>query len=162
MRVLQYPYEENVGKMLIGIMLFGAGTAGFIYMFQSSGRGLILNHLIELSSSQAAIFYLLMAAIFGVFVLINLFAIIANIRSSKQLVLTESLLSVPNTTLSGKQQVLQVSDIQRLALFSVRGRYLYVYHPGGKVIIAEERFPSGAAFDELCQALAYLTQHSAA
>jgi hypothetical protein len=162
MRVLQYSYKPSMGKLLLGLPFFGIGAVWFFREYQTNGRGLILNHIIELSPRNASFFYLGLSVFCCLFVVLGLFAILGNLGGPKQLTLTDAQLTVPNSLYSSKLKTVKVSDIQGLRLVSMRGRYLYVYHPGGTVRITEEYFPSGAAFDELCQALAYLTQRRAA
>jgi hypothetical protein len=151
-------------NMLTAVVL----AAGFSWLlfhdFQTDKRGVVINHLIELSPGQAAIVDLVGAVMFGLFAIIGLLAILRNLRGPKHLTLTETQLIVPNSGFLGKLNVLNVSDIQGVQLISIRRlfsqtRYLYVYHTGGKIWINEDYFVYETEFDELHQALTHLVQH---
>ncbi|MEJ2227913.1 MAG: hypothetical protein P8Y67_06695 [Alphaproteobacteria bacterium] len=159
MRTLQYSYKLDKWEMLATIVLAGGFSWGFFHLSQTNTSGIIFYHFIELSPDQASIFYLMWAIMFGLGAIVGLLAILRSIKSPKHVTLTETQLIVPNSGFFGKLNAVNVSDIQRLRLVTIRRhRYLYVYHTGGKLWINENFFVYETEFDKLHQALTQLTQ----
>ncbi len=163
MRILRYPYRPNAMALLFAAPFFTGLAYGFAYIAQTNARGIRFYHLdaLTLSQDNATIFYWVCAALGSLFVVAGATGLAVRfISPSKELILTETeLRAPPGTLLPGKIRVVRLSNIERLSLSTVRGhRFLYAFHPGGKVMINESLLPNGAAFDELASELANRTR----
>jgi hypothetical protein len=158
MCVLRYPYKPRAAVALAGIIFGGGAAYLFAHIAQTNTRALRFYHIdaLTLSPENAKIFYWVMAAFCGLFVLMGFFGFLIRLVSSRELILTETALHAPpGTVLPGKSRVVPISSITRLSLWTGRRhRFLYAFHRSGKIMINESFMPGGAAFDELYAELA--------
>jgi hypothetical protein len=163
MRILRYRYKPKASTALLAIL----GSAGLAYllanMAQTNKRGIILYHLISLSPDNATIFLWILAAFCAFFAVASAFGLWLSLMSSRELILTETELHAPpGTIMPGKSRVVRLSDIAQLKLLTTTrgGRYLYAWHPRGKVMINERLMPDAEAFEEFCSELANRARRS--
>jgi hypothetical protein len=146
--------------MLLAILFFGGCGYFAVHDAQTNTRGLVINGIIELSPANATLFYWGLTVFSGLFVLGGIWGLVASFASSKELILTETTLTAPGSMWSRHPKIVRVSDIMHLETQQIqRQRFLYVYHPGGKLAISASLL-RGDAFDELCAELANRTQRT--
>lgn len=149
------PYKPRVWIFLLCTLFFGACTAWLGYMALNNDRGLILNNIFEMSISGATIFYWVLTALSGIFVLGGLWGIASGLLSKKELVLTDDTLSMPKSPMSGKIVKLQYSEILDLSYQSVQQEeFLNIMHSGGKLTISKNMLPSKKVFEDVMNFIA--------
>ncbi|WP_342236311.1 hypothetical protein [Inquilinus sp. OTU3971] len=152
--VLHFPYKPRIGLMCFGAVFFLAGGVLMAHKAATTNRGLVINHLVELSVGGARIFYGVFAGVSALFVLTCLFALAAGLFSRQSVELSDSDLSVPKNLFSPDPIILPISAIREVRLQTAsRQRRLSIRHAGGVLYISETLLPSRSSFEALQAAI---------
>ncbi|MFG1227394.1 hypothetical protein [Xanthobacter wiegelii] len=144
MQDLSFPYRTTRPIMtVLGILAFGAGAYVLFLRSQTNVRGLVLNHIIELSASDASFFYLALAAASVVLCLMGIVILLLSLFANRNIEITSTHLSVPRGILSPNNAIIPWDSITGLRDISMSNHHwLDVFHTGGKVRIAENMLGS--------------------
>ena len=139
MQSQSFPYRTNRPFLMVIGALFFAGCAYFMYLkSQSNARGLILNHIVELSAADASLFYLALALASVTFVLMSVALLLLSLFARRFVEITPAHLSVPRGLFSLSNAIIPWESITGLRDIAMSGHHwLDVFHAGGKVRIAE-------------------------
>lgn len=151
MDVKTYPYKQ---KMWIGPACTGFfGLCAWVFWQKShqEPRGLIINHIIELSPGNALIFHWLLFFASMAFVVLGLMVSVMSLKKERHITLTSHSLQTPKSGISNTEVEILFRNITAIQLHEVQGqRFLQISHGTGKTSIAQSMLPTKAAFDEIC------------
>jgi len=123
----RYPYNPRWQMILFGAAFFGAGGVFMAHKAMHNSAGLIINGIITLGPTGAIVFYWVIAAACGVFVLGSLIFTIRRVVSPKVLELGTDALILPHGFLQTKVARVPYSEIQSLSEAKVSGQtFLYI------------------------------------
>jgi hypothetical protein len=145
-----YPYRAKPGRLVWGILFFGA--LGLFMLHEASGntRGLIINGIIRLSPGEATIFYYVVAAIGLAFVPLSLFALYIALTRKTVVVLGPSAITAPGG-IRKQERTITYGDIKSIQHRMVhRQEFVTITPRTGKTIsIAATLLPSKDAFTQV-------------
>jgi hypothetical protein len=138
----RFPYNPSWRVLLACVLFFGACAAFMGYKATHNSVGLIINGIITLGPTGATIFYWVVAALAGMFVLAALLMAIRRLGSHKVLELGTDALLLPHGFLQIKISRIPYVDIQGVSETQVSGqKFLYVRAAGHRFTITASLFP---------------------
>lgn len=156
--IKQYRYRAKPWMMVLCILFFLACAGGLAQQASTNDKGAIIEHLIELNTSQATVFYWVLAAFSVGMVIIAFVGLVSAYSKPVFIELTENSITIPKH-LWGQEQQIAFTDITDLAVQKVQRQvFLYIYHSTTqgaishgtkKGTISRANMPSKAAFEEL-------------
>ncbi len=147
---VKFEYKPNVVVISLSTLFFVACASGLGKIALTNDRGLLLNRIIELSTEGATILYWCLAVVSGVFVIIGAFALLSNLTTKKEIVLTKSEILSPKSGISKKIVAIMYSQITDVNIQSVqKQRFLNIVYPKGKLSIPQSMLANEQAFEEL-------------
>lgn len=96
---------------VLAILAFGAGAYVLFLRSQTDVRGLVLNHIIELSASDASLFYLALAAASVVLCLMGIVILLLSLFAHRNIEITSTHLSLPRSILSPNNAIIPWDSI---------------------------------------------------
>lgn len=149
-----YRYKQ---KWWIGpacIILFGLCSWMFWHKTHEPPRGLIINHMIELSPSSAQIFHWALFVVSLCLVALGLVVFLNSFKSARQITISATSIRAPKSGISNLEVDIPFDSIKSLQLQEVqRQRFLHIQHAGGKLSIVQSMLSSKAEFEEICARL---------
>ncbi len=126
----------------------------------SNDRGLIINHVIELSKNGATIFYRVFCFLSLCFVAITIALTFHRLKYRQRITLTAADIIVPVSRWSADEKLIEYKDISSLSESNVSGQtFLYLFHSGGKYIINRSMPPSKKVCREIIKLLEQQIKH---
>ena len=156
---LSFTYRYKASRIFLAILFFGA-CAGFIgHEAMTNDQGLLINHIIELDPGNATVFYWVMAALCGSFVVMGLIGVIASLTAEEEaqvLRLTPTEIRLPQGLFRKELRDIPYTEVKDLHVQQVQSqRFLtLVLTSGKKVSIAASALPKKENFDTVCQFVA--------
>jgi hypothetical protein len=151
---LEYPYKPKLWAMALASSFFAACALGMVYAARTNDRGLILNGLIEFSTTGATTFYWWVAGASALFVLAGLAGLAMSVLGAQRLRLTATEIAAPKSVFSREATVVPLADVEAIEVQTIqRQRLMNIRHPRGKLSIAQSLLPDASAFDALLHAL---------
>jgi hypothetical protein len=150
MELAEYPYKPKSMTAVVVMVFFAACAAVLAHEADTNDRGLIINRIIELSPSQATVFYWVLAGLSVLFVIGGLFMLVRSFAAPRRVSLTRDSLISPKAGFSKQVLTIPYASIRKLEVTKVqRQRFLMVYYDKHKISIPQSLLPNQAAFDEL-------------
>jgi hypothetical protein len=142
-----YPYRAKPGRMVWGIVFFGAGGLFMLYTASGNDRGLLINGIIRLRPDEATIFDYVIAVLCLAFVPLGLFSLYIALTRKPVLVLGPSGITVP-VGIRKQERTVTYAAIKSIQHRAVRSQEFITVTPrAGKAIsIAASLLPSKAVF----------------
>lgn len=160
MEQIVYPYKVKFFKMLL-ISVFMIGLAAFmVYTALTNEQGLIINRVIHLGPMGATIFFWTIESIIAFGAIVCALALIKGFNKTLQVVLTETEISAPKSSLNSKVVTIPYNEIVDLNTQNVNGQmFLNIHHVNGKLTISHSMLPNKATLQELAQVLYGRLEH---
>ncbi len=150
MEEIRIPYKAKKLTFILCILMFGVCAIGLTKMALSNDRGLILNGIVEFSTEGATIFYLCIAVVPALLVVMGILGIYFSVTSKKEVVLKETSISSPKSLYSKKIITVNFSDVTDYSIQSVQNQtYLFIFFQEGKLTIPQSLLPNKAEFKKL-------------
>jgi len=147
---IRIPYKPNIIVFLFVIVFFGICGATLFYVAKTNDRGLVINHLIELSATGASYFYGVLALASSLFVLLGIIVIGRGITSKREVIVGASAISAPKSGISQRMVTVAFGDISSMNVQKVqRTRILNINYNGGRLSIPNNMVPGKTGFDDL-------------
>jgi hypothetical protein len=142
-----YPYRAKPGRLVWGIVLFGALGLFMLSMAGGNDRGLVINGIIRLRPDEATIFDYVIAVLCLAFVPLGLFSLYIALTRKTVLVLGPSTITAPSG-IRKQERTVAYSDIKSIQHRAVRSQeFLTITPRAGKAMsIAASLLPSKAVF----------------
>ncbi len=138
----KYAYNPKWWAILASAAFFGACAAFMGYKAAHNSAGVIINGLVTLGPAGATVFYWIVAATAGLFVLAAIAITLRRILSPKVLELTTDSLLLPYGFLQKKTSRIAYADIQRVEEIQISGQtFLYVTAGGLRFTITASLLP---------------------
>jgi hypothetical protein len=155
--MLEYSYKPNIQKMIV-FMAVSVGMSAFLASQATTGRGLIIQHVIHLSPKATAIFYLVTAGLLALGVPFSIFEIVVSQKRKNCIRLTESEISFHRANRSHPDSVVRFADINKVnsevrSTLLTNQRFIQIHHSGGKLIIDQSHLPSPSAYESLYESI---------
>lgn len=158
MPILRYPYRPRLFQMVSVILVFTMLTCFAAGMALLTKGEVVLTKQVVLSPENGKLFFWGLTAFMGLFVVGGIAGAIASRKSTWEVILTDTALTAPGNLFARAPKVVRLADITRLETQRIqKNRFLFVYHPGGKIKIGTSFLPDNAAFDRLYTELANRT-----
>jgi hypothetical protein len=150
----EFVYRPRWFWIIIGVLLFGAGTIIFCHKALTNDRGLIINGIIELPITGATIFYWVMCVASAAFVFAANFLVLHRLAFSQRITFTSETIVVPRSRWSSEEIAVEYGAITGIEATEVSGeKFLRVTHSEGKFTIVASMLPTRQAYDEVYQLL---------
>lgn len=134
--------------------LFALAAAIFALRANSNDRGLIINHIIELSENGATYFYWVMCFLSAGFVTIAVALTFHRLKFRQRVALTANGIVVPASRWSAGEKFIEYKNISALSESSINGQhFLYIFHADGKYILNRGMLPSKKVYREIIESL---------
>jgi hypothetical protein len=142
-----YPYRAKPGRLVRGIILFGALGLFMLYTASGNTRGTVVNGIIQLRPNEATIFDYVIAALCLAFVPLGLFSLYVSLTRKPLLVLGPSGIAVPAGIRKEKRTV-AYADIRSIQHRAIRSQEFLTITPrtGKAISIAASLLPSKTVF----------------
>ena len=161
MDTLSYPYKPKPLTMLLSAAFFVVCGLVLANSALTNDRGLTLNGVIRMGEVGATVFYWALTVFSFAFVGFALYALLKGSRADKQVILTPTSVSAPQSNISSRVIELAYSDIYELDIQKISGQQLLnLHYPGGKLSIPRSMLPNKKAFEELTDTLAQRLESS--
>lgn len=146
-----YDYRPKWTTIVLCAVFFGACAFVLTAKAQGNDRGLIINHIIELSPSGATVFYWVLAASSMGFVLMSGLLTVVRLTVHQRITVTEESLTFPPSRWSSEEATVPFGEIINLTASEVSGqRFFTIVYGGGKFTLTASLLPTNADFDEIC------------
>jgi hypothetical protein len=150
----EFEYKPSWLIIILGGLLFGVGVGVLAIKANYNNRGLIINHIIELTTSEATIFYWTLSFFSLCFVLMTVGLIFHRFKYRQRIAFTEKGIIVPKSRWSGEEKIIEYKDISGISRANISGqKFIYLIHSGGKFIINCNMLPSKKAVEEIISLL---------
>ncbi len=156
MKIIEREYEYKPGWfiILIGGGMFGLAVVFFAREALNNDRGLIINHIIELSENGATIFYWVFCFLSFCFVAATLAMIYHRWRFRQRVALTADGIILPAGRFSAGEKFIEYKNISGLSETSINGQdFLNILHANGKDVITRSMLPSKQVYREIIELL---------
>jgi hypothetical protein len=136
-------------------LFFGACALVLAHRAAHNDRGLILNGIIEMRAQRATLFYWVLTAMSGGFILLG-FALAFHSATSRQyIVIRGDTLTLPVARYSKRQVTLPLREVERLRIVKMgRQRHIELWRAGKKYAIAAAMLPRKGDLDDILGLLA--------
>lgn len=149
-----YPYKQKWWLGPACVVLFGLCAWMFWFKAHQPPRGLIINHMIELSPGGAQIFHWSLFAVSMLLVAMSVLVFIMSFKSERHITISATSIRAPKSGISNLEVDVPFGSIKSLQLQEVqRQRFLHIHHAGGKLSIVQSMLSSKAEFEEICALL---------
>ena len=150
----EWSYQMGWLVLVAVLAFFGGGGVFLAYLAMNNDAGLVINRVIELSPSGAAIFYWVLAAVCFAFVILALALAVLRFSLEQRVAVTPTALLLPRRRWSSEEIAIPYDEIEALTFRTVeKERFLEFRHRGRKRTIAASMLPSPAVLDELAELL---------
>lgn len=150
----EYEYKPSWLIILAGGGMFGFAAVFFAARANANDRGLIINHVIELSENGAANFYWILCFLSLCFVAVTIAMTFHRLRFRQRVALTANGIILPASRWSAGEKFIEYKNISRLSETNINGQnFLYVFHADGKDIINRSMLPSREVYREIIESL---------
>jgi len=147
----QYSYKQKKWVGPACAIFFGACAWTFLEKAREQPRGLIINHMIELSPSSAQVFHWTLFGFSMLFVVTGIAAFVLSFGKEKYITITAHSIRAPKNGFSDIEIEVPFADIKSMQLQEIqKQRFLHITHANGKLSIVQSLLPSKAAFEEIC------------
>lgn len=151
----EFAYRPQWGVLIASGLICGIGGYFFQAEAASNDRGLIINGIIELSTSGATTFYLVFSWLLFALVTPVAFLLIARLLNPQTLVLADDGLYLPKRPWSREPTLIRYGDIRGVLAYEINGQQLLdITHAGGVQHVPRALFESAQEFDEFTRELA--------
>lgn len=158
-----YPYKPKIWLGPVTIIFFGWCAHFHLQRAKSNRRGLIINHLIEISPQDAASLYWVLFYVSLLFVLAGVAVLIFSVTNKRCVALNSTGLVAPKGGLLSSYVEIPYGEIRYVGTQKSRSELLLVVtHTAGELSLLKSLFPSETAFEELCSILRHRTRVSVA
>lgn len=152
---LSFPYRPGWRVQALGAVFFA--IAGW-FLWMKSGEpsgGLVINHLIELGPQGAQRFYLALAGLSVVFVMLGLYGVYAGITSRHVLSVDVTGISAPRNGFAREPTRLEFTEIAEAGIQEFKGQVMLSIIPrqGRKLVIMQGWLPDKEAFQAVSDAV---------
>jgi hypothetical protein len=151
MEIKRYLYRAKAWIALLGWLLFGGGAVMFIYKALNNEVGLIIDGIIELSPSNATIFYWTFAvfsSVFTFFMLILLYDFLFG--EKKYIIVYEDRISLPAGFRQKKVKEFYYNEIVDMTEINMgRQKFFEIKTTNDKANFGLSLMPNKAAYEEL-------------
>jgi len=156
----EYEYKPSWLIILLCGGMFGLAAVFFAARANSNDRGLIINHVVELSENGATIFYWVFCFLSFCFVAITIALIFHRLKFRQRIALTATGIIVPVSRWSADEKLIEYKNISALSESNVSGQtFLYLFHLDGKYIINRSMLPSKKLYREIIELLEQRVKH---
>ena len=143
----RYSYNGSWGRLLWVLLFFGSCSAFMAYTAAHNKAGLIIEGIIRLGPSGAAVFYWVNAALSGAFVLLGLLLMVNRIVNPQFLMLETDALLLPGGLFQRRTSRISYADIQEcLEVQIYRQTFLHLAVYGRRFTINAALFPHKADY----------------
>ena len=158
MKELRFSYRLHITVFLLRIIFFGISALGIGYIAHHNISGLTLKPLFELSVNETNILYWSIAISSAIFVIVSTSHLINALTQglfrclifNKEVVLTETSISSPESLVSKNIVTIKYSDIFDLNVQTVgKKHFLNIFHANDKLTIPDYALPNKRAFEQL-------------
>ncbi len=150
MNEVKFEYKPKAWLFLLVIALFSGMTWFFTNEASTNDRGLTINHLIALSTFSATVLFWFFAGFMAVLTILSAFVLIAGLRSTNEIVITDTHITAPKRGITDKSVSVgfdEISDVQVQVM--QKQKFLNIFHSGGKLTIVRSMLPTKEDFDAL-------------
>lgn len=150
----QYQYKLSMIQGLFVLLLFGLFTYFGLSQAMHNDRGLIINHIIELSASMATYFWWGIAMLSLLFTILGLVMVIKSLQAPSFITLYDTSMTVPKRPISNTLLTIEYSDIKMMSVNKISWVHtLQIEFLDGKVVIPESNFVNKTAFKDMADIL---------
>ncbi len=154
MNELRYTYKPNPFKTFAVGLLIVLGAAAIGYHASTNEKGLIINHMIHLYKDTATNFYWLIALLLGGCGVWIMFKVVKGDHSQKELILSDSYMSVPKSLLSKEIITIPYADIKNLNVQKIsNSNFINIFYSQGKLSIPGNFYFKNDQFKEFMEML---------
>ena len=147
---LKIPYKPKTGNAIKMIALFGSLTIFMGFMAATNTMGLIIGGIIELTTDQATLFYVLLTLLMALLLSGGIWSLAQSRVSKTEIVITEEGISAPKHAFSKKLVFIPFEGIIDTKLRKVqKQQFLRIKYQGGNLNIAHNMLPDVDAFDKV-------------
>lgn len=151
---MQFPYHAKWSAALMGVLVFGASLAFYLYRALNNQAGMIIDGILELGPTGATRVYAAFATLLAVFVVIAILSIVRRYTHPKVLLLREDALVLPHGHLQLRETIIPYAEIQAIEEVEFAGQpLLHIYTGGRKHIVAASLLPDRWIFQRVKQLL---------
>ena len=156
----EYEYKPSWLIILLCGGMFGLAAVFFGVRANSNDRGLIINHVIELSENGATIFYWVFCFLSLGFVTITIALTFHRLKFRQRIAFTPTGIIVPASRWSADEKLIEYKNILALSEANVSGQtFLNLFHSDGKYIINRSILPSKKVYREIIELLEQRIEH---
>ena len=150
----EYDYRPKWTVILLGVLFSAMACLFFVDKARTNARGLLINGIIELSPSQASVFFWILAGTSAAFVAACAFLIAFWSNTRQRIALSATSLIIPLSRWSAREISVDYGSITALKTTQVgRQKFLKVSHPNGSFTIAASMLPYPENIDEILRIL---------
>lgn len=154
----QYEYKLSTYQGLFVLLIFGLFAYFGLSKALHNNRGLVINHIIELSASMATYFWWGSALLFLMLALLGLIMVIKSFQNPSLITLYDTQMTAPKKPISNTLLTVKYSDISKIEMHKIaKVRQLRINSPHGKIVIPDVNFVNKADFDDLVNILTQKT-----
>ena len=147
---IRIPYKPNMKLFVLVMVFFGACAAVLFQVAKTNDRGLVINHLIELSATGASYFFAALALASLGFVLIAILAIYRGLTSEREVIVSDDSITAPKSGVSKRMVTLRFEEVSAMKVQKVqKTRVLHLTSSQGKLAIPNNMIPGKTGFDDL-------------
>jgi hypothetical protein len=152
---LTYAYRQKTWKIVLGLLFFAGCAWIALHTARTNDRGLIINHLIELETPSATIFYWGIFAVCAAFVPLGLAGLWVGRAGGRRITLDQQAITLPKNAWSRESRTIPLAEITGLSMQTINGQtFLHMRLTSGKASLVGSMFPSKADFETFSAALA--------
>jgi hypothetical protein len=118
----QFTYNPRWNKMLLGIVMFGICAVFMAYKASHNREGVIIDEIIHLGPSGAAVFYWVIAVFSTLFLVAGLLLLLRRVANPQILEFKEDALMLPQGLLQPLVTRIQYSDVTSVSESKVSGQ----------------------------------------
>ena len=140
----------NMKLFVLVMIFFGACAAVLFHVARTNDRGVVINHLIELSANGASYFFGALALASLGFVLIAIVAIYRGFTSEREVIVSDDSITAPKSAISKRTVTFRFEDVNTMKVQKVqKTRVLHLATHQGKLSIPNNMIPGKTGFDDL-------------
>lgn len=144
----EIPYRPSLGKPLLAMVFFGVCAVIMAHEAQTNDRGVVLNGLVELSTSGATVFYWVICGLSLGLVATALFFGLPQLLIPRRIVLEPDAITIPGWGFSRKHYRIPREEVRGVHLSSYQKiRMLKIIHVGGSKTINSSMMPHDGDMD---------------
>jgi hypothetical protein len=155
--VLRYRQRVRLTRMLAVVLFFGAGTIVIGHIALTNDRGLLIDHLIPLDTSQATVFYYVLTLFSAGFVAVGLGGVLHWLKGDEWLLLDEQGINgTVGSILKSKQCRVAYASVRTTQTTSYRSTHIFkiMARNGRSHTIISNFFESDQQFNDFLMNLA--------